>query len=106
MIPQKIKDQIIKRITSTEAVHSLNDPVIFMDKSGDPWVVESAYAHYMKFKETVDVWVPPNEFPDSLDSNTSVLSGIDGVDQHVAISFDNDPEFIEQVRMAFQMRQL
>lgn len=106
MIPQEIKDQIIESIVTPRKLHKFVDPVIFMDESGDPWVVEYSYAHYMEFDDYLGTWFTPKVEISSFDDSVSLLHGVDSIEGGIAISSDNDPEFIEQVLMARQFRRL
>lgn len=113
MISQELKHRIFVAITeqSLDDV-SINNPVILLDKGDDPWVIDEHAVHLFELDEDNTWWsnFSKTEVEREIYVNhvTAITIDIDGIEVTTPsmITKENDPDFIEQVKMALMMRNL
>lgn len=113
MISQEMKDRIIEELSETDLDPSaiIEYPVILLDNTGDPWVIDSRAS--VLFSVDEDNQWEAKEFSETTkeqeilyEDYTTVVYGIGEVEEPFMIKREDDPEFIEQCAMAFKMRNL
>lgn len=114
MISQEMKDRIIVDISESmdEEGHKevkIEDPVVLLDASGDPWVIDVRVVELF-YVDEYEEWEPIGAKTDEQEKIyadcVTVVFGVGEVEEPFMIKREDDPEFIEKCAMAFKMRNL
>lgn len=107
MLSDEKKQMILSGLTVDDPTDcEITDPIVFIDASDDPWVADSSIEDSFVVR-WYELWDKTTSTGEDLDYCTVAQTDVTmDAKTPYKITKENDPDFIEQVKMALMMRNL
>lgn len=105
MLSDEKKQMILRGLIEDSGV-KIDDPVVFIDASDNPWIVDSSIEGTIKVVTGLNLWDKTTRMMEDFDRFTISVTGPTDVETPFKITRQDDPEFIEQVKQAIQLSNL